>query len=293
MSNQLSHQSAKIFVVATPIGNLDDISLRAIQILKKVDLIAAEDTRNTIKLLMLLGIPKKEILSYHDHGETERATSLLDRIEKSGESLALVSDAGTPCIADPGFRLIKEAHHRGIQVHPIPGVSAMTTLVSVSGLPSDRVLFVGFLPTKSVARDQEIKGWTNFEASIVFFESARRLVQTLKDIDAIFPSALVAVGRELTKLYEEVKQLPISSMIQWFDAHPSLKGEVVVMVSQLQAPTAEGLEEDKLQSLRKSWEASMRKGKSLRDVLKESIDSGLSRSELYNELLEIKAKIDQ
>ncbi len=142
---------AVVFVVATPIGNLDDMTPRAIATLKNVAIIAAEDTRNTRKLLTHFGILGKELVSYHDHGEEERAASLLDRIESDNLALAIVSDAGTPCVADPGYRLVKMAKERGIKVHPIPGASAVTSLISASGLPSNRFTFVGFLPTKSTS----------------------------------------------------------------------------------------------------------------------------------------------
>ena len=149
-----------IFIVATPIGNLDDLTPRALATLRNVDIIAAEDTRNTRKLLTHFNIQGKELVSYHDHVEDTRSEQLVERLLRDGLSLALVSDAGTPCVADPGYRLVRHAKQNGIKVHPVPGASALTSLVSASGLPSDRVLFVGFLPVKESDIRREIQSWS-------------------------------------------------------------------------------------------------------------------------------------
>ena len=188
-----------LYMVATPIGNLDDMTPRAKRVLAEADLIAAEDTRTTRKLLTHFGIQGKKLVSYHDHGETEQAERLIDQVEGGGLKLAIVSDAGTPGISDPGYRIAAAARARGLSVVPIAGPSALTALVSASGLPSDRLLFVGFPPQRAQALKTEIASWRGLRASIVFFEATRRLGRTLAAIAEEYPEARVAVGRELTK----------------------------------------------------------------------------------------------
>ena len=220
-----------IFVVATPIGNLEDVSIRMTKTLKNVDIILAEDTRVTKKLLNHIGVDKKEVIANHDHNEETVALKILDRIEESNETVAIVSDAGTPCISDPGYRLIAEAKKRGIKVHPIPGPSALTSLASAAGLPTNRILFLGFLPPKQNALRQEIESWLDLEASIVFYESTRRLEKTLKLISEIYPHAMISIGRELTKLFEEIETFTINEALYYASSHTSLKGELTAMVN--------------------------------------------------------------
>jgi len=219
-----------LYVVATPIGNLTDLSSRAAKVLEETDLIAAEDTRVTAKLLNHLNIKGKELKSYHNFNEESQAVQLVERILREGISVTLVSDAGTPCISDPGYRLVNYAQKNGIRVIPVPGASAMTALVSASGLPSDRLLFVGFLPTKAKALSDEVQSWAHLRVSVVFFESARRLNKTLEVIAKAHTAAKVAIGRELTKIYEEVKQFDIQEALSWSREHTHLKGEMVIMI---------------------------------------------------------------
>ncbi len=281
--------AAVIYMVATPIGNLDDLTPRARATLTEVDIIAAEDTRNTLKLLGLLGIRGKKVVSYHDHGETERAEELLDDIENRGLSLAVVSDAGTPGISDPGFRIVAAAKARGIKVHPVPGPSSLTALVSASGLPSNRVLFIGFLPQRAVALKSEIESWAGMRSSIVFFEATRRLERTLAEIAEFYPTAEVAVGRELTKLFEEIVRLPIADARQWAGSHPSLKGEATVMLSlgeagELPAGTVVWTEA----SLAEAAAADFAAGSTLKDLLQKYKAAGFKRTDLYALLLRAK-----
>ncbi len=284
-----------IFIVATPIGNLDDITPRALATLKNVDIIAAEDTRNTRKLLTHFGISGKDLVSYHDHVEEAKSQQLVRRLLDEGKSLALVSDAGTPCVADPGYRLVKVAKENGIKVHPVPGASALTSLVSASGLPSDRVLFVGFLPVKESDMRREIQSWAVTRASVVYFEPTRRLETSLGLIAEIYPEAEVSVGRELTKLYEEIETLPVAQMLDWVRGHSVLKGEAVVMVRPGVSGSAGAVGEDipAQEVARAAAIKGFKAGKTLKDLLKELGGLGLSRGELYQLLLEIKAQLDQ
>lgn len=281
-----------LYVVATPIGNLDDITPRAIATLKNVDVIAAEDTRNTRKLLTHFNISVSELISYHDHVEDARSEKLIERMIKDGISVALVSDAGTPCVADPGYRLVKLAKEHGIKVHPVPGASALTSLVSASGLPSDRILFIGFLPTKDSDLRREVQSWSKTNASVVYFEPTRRLEVSLSVIAEIYPTAEVAIGRELTKLYEEIETKPVAEAINWLQGHNVLKGEAVVMVHV--GSTDEGSEAQNHLLINQAKAAAIRgfsSGKTLKDLLKELGGLGLSRTELYQLLLAVKAEL--
>ena len=279
-----------VYIVATPIGNLDDFTPRARETLKNADIIAAEDTRNTRKLLTHFGIGGAELVAYHDHGEEERAAGILDRVQRDGLSLAVVSDAGTPCVADPGFRLVRMARQRGIKVHPIPGPSALTSLVSASGLPSDRFTFVGFLPTKTKELRAEVESWAALRGSVVYFEPTRRLADSLAVIKEIYPDAQVAIGRELTKMFEEIVTLPVLEALSWVEGHAILKGEAVVMVEPRAAQGAgEMSAEDMKTRISEAAKAGFKQGKTLKDLLKELSGAGMSRSELYQLLLEVKS----
>ncbi len=285
--------SIAIYVVATPIGNLDDISQRAIRILKNVDLIAAEDTRRARQLLNQIGRDKVELISYYDHVETEKSPIILDRLVRDGLSLALISDAGTPCISDPGYRLIREAKRRGIAVHPIPGPSALTTLVSASGLPSDRLLFVGFLPSKKAALLREVSSWRGLRASIVFYEAPRRLEKVFKVIEELYPNAELSIGRELTKLHEEILATDIKGARSWCHDHEFLKGEATVMLSLgKDAETPEVNAAEAASDIGTEAIQLFKSGATLKDLLQKFKDRGLSRSDLYQLLLEAKEASD-
>lgn len=278
-----------IYVVATPIGNLDDISQRAIRILKNVDIIAAEDTRRARTLLQQIGRDKAEIISYYDQVEKEKSLQLVARLQSEVLSLALISDAGTPCISDPGYRLIKEARRVGITVHPIPGPSALTALVSASGLPSDRLLFIGFLPSKQSALVKEIKSWAHFDASIVFYEAPRRLKQTLAVIEEFYPRAELVVGRELTKLHEEIISTDIQGAKAWCQDHEFLKGEAAIMLRVGANEPLGGIDiEDLRGQLSREAIDLFQQGSTLRDLLQLFKDRGLSRADLYQLLLQAK-----
>ena len=216
----------KLFVVGTPIGNLADITYRAVDTLNSVDFIFAEDTRVSKKLLNHYNIDKK-IYSYHDHSkdsEVEKLTNLLE----SGNDVALISDAGTPTVSDPGYRLIRECVKKGVDIVPIPGPSAVTTALSVAGLPSDSFTFVGFLPQKK-GRIKKIEQLSEINNTIILFESPHRLLKTLNQLFEILGNRQVAIGRELTKLYEEIIRGNLKDVIQEF-SKKSVKGEIVIMI---------------------------------------------------------------
>ena len=216
----------KLFVVATPIGNLQDISFRAVETLKKVNCIFAEDTRTSKKLINHYDIDTK-LYSYHDHSSEKEIARLLD-ILKDHKDVALISDAGTPTISDPGYSLIRQCINEGIDVIPIPGASALTAAISASGLPSDAFTFIGFLPTKK-GRKKKISSLENLDMTIVLFESPHRLIKTLNQLKEALGERPIVVARELTKLYEEIIRGNFSSTIEFFEAK-KIKGEIVIMI---------------------------------------------------------------
>lgn len=283
----LLNSSACIYIVATPIGNLEDLSLRAKAILAQVDLIAAEDTRHTAKLLSLLGIKGKELISYHDHIEEQRARELVVRAQEEGLQIAVVSDAGTPCIADPGYRIVAEARRVGVKVIPIPGPSALTCLASAAGLPTDRLLFIGFLPVKPSALTKEISSWQASRASIICYESARRLLKTLQILADILPSARLAIAREMTKLFEEIVLVTPAQALDWARNHQTLKGELTLMIAPGNPP------EPDADSLKReisvlAAKALVEEGASQRDLMERFRDCGLDRKQLYELLLALR-----
>jgi 16S rRNA (cytidine1402-2'-O)-methyltransferase len=219
--------SGVLYVVATPIGNLEDITLRALKILKEVDLIAAEDTRHTRILLDHYSI-RTPLVSYHEHNEKTQALRLVERI-KSGESLALVSDAGTPAISDPGYRLVVEALRAGIRVTPIPGASAAISAVSAGGLPSDRFVFEGFLPSKKGERERRLEDMRNESRTIVFYEAPHRLQESLAAARRILGNREVVVARELSKIHEEFLRGTIAEVAEKL-AEKDIRGEITVLV---------------------------------------------------------------
>ena len=219
-----------LHVVATPIGNLGDLSPRALQTLQKVDAICAEDTRHTRQLLAHFGV-ERPLLALHEHNEGEVALALVARLQ-AGESFALVSDAGTPLVSDPGFRLVRAAREAGIRVSPVPGASALVAALSVAGLPSDRFVFEGFLPAKPAARRERLAQLAAEPRTLLFYESAHRIADTLADAAAAFGAdRRAAVARELTKLFETVLDGTLDELRQRVDADPNQrKGEFVLLV---------------------------------------------------------------
>ncbi|MCX8701000.1 16S rRNA (cytidine(1402)-2'-O)-methyltransferase [Gilliamella sp. B2840] len=220
-----------LYIVATPIGNLDDITLRAIDTLKGVDLIAAEDTRHSGLLLQHLGI-KAKLFSLHDHNEQEKVHILIEKLQ-SGLSIALISDAGTPLINDPGYHLVKTCRENDIKVVPIPGACAAIAALSVAGLPSDKFIYEGFLPAKSKARQDSLASLITEPRTLIFYESTHRLLDTLKDMQTIFGAdKQIVLAKELTKTWETIVSFPVNELINWLNQDPSRqKGEFVLIVT--------------------------------------------------------------
>ena len=216
----------QLFVIGTPIGNLEDITLRAISTLKNVDIILAEDTRNSKKILDAYNIETK-MMSYHDYSSEKEIKKIVDLL-RNGKQLALISDAGTPTISDPGYGLIRDCIRNEIGIVPIPGVSSITAAMSISGLPSDSFTFVGFLPQKK-GRLKKIKDLQKLDNTIILFESPFRLEKTLNQLLEHLGDRTAVVGRKLTKLYEEVIRGNLSDIIMHF-SKSKVKGEIVIMI---------------------------------------------------------------
>jgi len=272
-----------LYIVATPIGNLGDITFRAVETLKQVDLIACEDTRHTRKLLAHLGI-KKPTISYHQHNETERSAELLAGLE-SGKSVALVSDAGTPAISDPGFRIVKLAVESNIDVIPIPGPSAVITSLSAAGLPTDAFFFGGFLPARSGERKRRLKEVAEVPGTLVFYEAPHRLSSTLSDCLTILGDRNAVVARELTKLHEEMVRGRVSDLISHFGSTPP-KGEIVLVIERGSDEQATKTISPTVADRVAELEA---EGRDHRSALKQAArEFGLSRSQAYRELQQAK-----
>ncbi len=274
------HLSAGLYIVATPIGNLGDITMRAVDVLKRCDAVACEDTRVTGKLLKHLGI-SKPLWRYNDHTDASERNRLLDRLQDN--AIVLVSDAGTPLISDPGYRLVQDAKAANIAVTSIPGACAAITGLTLSGLPNDRFLFAGFLPNKEQARIRALNEAAGMAATCIFYETGPRLVKSLRAIKDILPGRTVSVARELTKLHEECRTGSASELAEHYSDHPP-KGEIVLMVGPPVEPEASDLDVDALllEALR-DQKASQAAG----GVAKAT---GLDRKLLYARALELRSQ---
>ena len=216
-----------LYVVATPIGNLEDITLRAVRILKEVDLIAAEDTRHTQILLNHYDI-HTPLTSYHEHNERTKAQPLVERLVR-GENVALLCDAGTPAISDPGYRLVIEATRAGVRVVPLPGASALAAVLSASGLPTDRFVFEGFLPAKKQERKTKLQALRNESRTLVFYEAPHRLIASLLDLQQVLGDREIVVAREVSKVHEEFLRGTLSEIVAQL-AEQTVKGEITLIV---------------------------------------------------------------
>lgn len=217
-----------LYIVATPIGNLGDLTVRAADTLRTVAAIACEDTRQTRKLLNHLGM-EGQLIALHEHNERERASEIVHRLIR-GDSIALVSDAGTPLISDPGYRLIDAVFEAGLTVVPIPGPCAAIAALSASGLPTDAFYFGGFLPPKTTQRQKALTSLKSLEATLIFYEAPHRIIECLEDIEAVLGNRSVVVARELTKLYEEFLRGPASEVRAKLTARDTIKGEFTVLI---------------------------------------------------------------
>lgn len=231
-------QSATLFIVPTPIGNLDDMTPRAIEVLRQVDWIAAEDTRHSARLLQHFSIPTRA-LSLHEYNEDKRTAMLCERL-KGGESVALISDAGTPLISDPGFVLVRRCREEGINISALPGPCAGITALSASGLPTDRFIFEGFLPVKSLARDNLLTQLKERECTSVFYEAPRRILDTVNDIQRILGDRHIVIAKEISKAFETYVTGTPQVVIDYLESDAAhQKGEFVVMVSPAELNTSE------------------------------------------------------
>lgn len=269
-----------LYIVATPIGNLGDVTLRALELLGSVDVIACEDTRITKRLLAKYEVATPLTL-YHEHNAVRATPRLLQRLQ-GGAAVALVSDAGTPLISDPGFRLVRQVHEAEIPVFVAPGPSAPIAALVASGLPSDRFLFTGFLPTRPTARRKALADLTELRASLIFLESPRRLARSLLDMQAVLGRREAAVARELTKRYEEVVRGSLDELVDRYATTPTPKGEVVVIVG---PPITEVNDEANEASLDDQLTIALAT-MSVRDAARSvSIATGLPRREAYRRAL--------
>jgi len=220
---------ATLYLVATPIGNLEDITLRALRVLREADLIACEDTRHTGKLLGHFGIADKPTVSYHEHNEAARTAELIAKLE-SDVTIALVSDAGTPLVSDPGYRLVTAAIGAGIVVVPIPGSSAVLGALSGAGLPTDAFRFCGFLPAKTGQRKKTLEALRGEDCTMIFYEAPHRILDTLSDLSAVYGERPVVVARELTKLHEEFLRGTADEVRSQLAGRASVKGEITLLI---------------------------------------------------------------
>jgi 16S rRNA (cytidine1402-2'-O)-methyltransferase len=271
--------SGKLYLVATPIGNLQDMTFRAIDILKQVDIIACEDTRHSQKLLNHFGI-KKKLISYHQHNEDSRADELI-RSLMDGSSVAVISDAGTPAINDPGFRIVRKAIEAEVEVVSIPGPSALIAALSVSGLPTDSFVFAGFLPAKKGERQRRLRDVADIPATLIFYETPHRLASSLKDCLSELGDREAVVARELTKIHEEYWRGPLSELVERSDKG-EIKGEIVLLIDRASTKAMPAESEIRLPERVKELELS---GVDRKTAMKQAAkELGLSRSEAYREL---------
>jgi len=272
-----------LYVVATPIGNLEDITRRAVRVLSEVSLIAAEDTRHTRKLLSSLNISTR-MVSYYKGQETSRTIKVIDKL-MAGDDVALVSDAGTPAVSDPGAILVRRAVSAGIRVEPIPGASALTAAVSVAGLSDTPFIFLGFLPGKKGDRKRLLQSLAGSETNLAYYESPRRVITSLRECLELLGDRPVFLGRELTKLHEELFHSTVSKTIAELESRSKIKGEFVVIIEG-QSRDKEGQPSGDLKNVL-IWYRD-HSGLSMSDACRKiAADLGLSRSEIYSQALKI------
>ncbi len=268
----------RLYVVATPIGNLEDITYRAVRILREAAEIACEDTRQTRKLLEHFGIQKPTV-SYHEHNEAERAGKLIERL-RDGETIALVSDAGMPLVSDPGYRLVRAAVEAGIAVEPVPGPSAVLAALSASGLPTDAFHFGGFLPAKPGQRLRALENLAEEQATLIFFEAPHRVVEALEAVEQVLGPRPVVVARELTKVHEEFLRGTPAEVRAQLEARDAIKGEITLLIGKATAPLVEDT------PVTEAVEALVRGGTPRMDAIKQvARKRGISKREVYGRVL--------
>jgi len=282
---QQSYPTATLYIVATPIGNVTDISVRALHILGMVDAVACEDTRNTGNLLTRFGL-SRPMMSAHQHNEREVADKIIARLQ-AGERIALVSDAGTPGVSDPGARIVDAVRAAGLRVVPVPGASAAVTALSASGLVNDQFYFIGFLPAKAKQRESALQQLLTVSATMVFYEAPHRILDCVAALAGVFqPERQVVFARELTKLFEEIHRCPLSQALAWVKADPHReKGEYVVLLEGAQSGSdAEAAEAERILQILLA-ECSVKQAASLAAQI-----TGRKKNALYQRALEIKGQ---
>ena len=273
--------SGTLYLVATPIGNLEDITFRAVRVLKEADVVACEDTRQTRTLLDHYGIRKRTI-SYHEHNEAQRSRELLAELLQ-GTTVALVSDAGMPLVSDPGYRLVRAAIENGIPVEAVPGASALVTSLAASGLPADRFYFGGFLPAKPGQRQKALEAAKEVAATLIFYEAPHRILDTLAAVEQTLGNRPVVVARELTKVHEEILRGAAREVRATLAARESVKGEITLLIGR-----GSGVADDDT-PLGEAVESCMRQGMGRMEAIKTVAHRrGLSKREVYGELEKLK-----
>ena len=273
--------AGQLYLVATPIGNLEDITYRAVRVLRECDLIACEDTRQTRKLLDRYGIEKPTI-SYHEHNEVERSAELASRMA-AGETIALVSDAGMPLVSDPGYRLVRAAIELGVPVQALPGPSAALTALAASGLPTDSFRFGGFLPSKQGQRAKLLEALANDQATLIFYEAPHRILEALEAIELAMGERPVVVARELTKIHEEYLRGTAAELRAQLAARDAVRGEITLLIGKATAPPRDDT------PLEEAVERLIDSGVPRMDAIKQvARQRGLSKREVYDRLLEQK-----
>jgi 16S rRNA (cytidine1402-2'-O)-methyltransferase len=280
-----SSMAGLLYVVATPIGNLEDMTYRAVRVLREADAIACEDTRQTRKLLDHYGIEKPTV-SYHEHNEAERATELAARLA-AGEVIALVSDAGMPLVSDPGYRLVRAAIEFGVRVEAVPGPSAVLTALAASGLPTDSFRFGGFLPSKPGQRAKALEALANEHATLIFYEAPHRILEALEAVEQVLGERPVVVARELTKIHEEYLRGTAAEVRAQLAARDAVRGEMTLLIGKATAPAADDTPvEEAVERLIDSGTARM-------DAIKQvARQRGLAKREVYDRVVREKSGAD-
>jgi 16S rRNA (cytidine1402-2'-O)-methyltransferase len=275
-----------LYVVATPIGNMEDITLRALNVLNQVDLIAAEDTRHTGKLLKYHNI-KSHLISYHEHNEKERTPLLIERIE-SGASIALVSNAGTPTVSDPGYLLLQSAVEKGIKVIPIPGASAGIAALSISGMPTDSFIFIGFCAKKKTKRLKQLQELADEKRTLIFYENPGRILAFMEELSDVMGDRYGVLCREMTKLHEEFLRGRLSELKDTLSRRPAVKGECTLLVKGCEENTEVSRDVIRAELIEALDKKEGKISEASRIIAKKY---GLSKNEVYEEALKLKRKM--
>ena len=286
-SNSPTNSPGTLYVVATPIGHHDDITIRALKVLGEVDLVAAEDTRKTRRFLARHGISNR-LVSYHEHNEAERTPQLIARL-KSGAAVALVSNAGTPTISDPGYRLVEAASDNNLNIVPVPGACAATAVLSVAGMPTDAFIFIGFLTKKKVKRLRQLNELASQPRTLIFYESPKRVLSLLNEVIDVMGDRRSVLAREITKLHEEIIRGRLSEIVEQLKVRSDIKGECTLLVA-----GSGGEKHPSWQSVRQQIRDRIEeKHLSLSAIAREmAAASGIAKNQIYAEVLKISKELE-